>query len=177
MVHNAAAQWYSSDGVWVPPNRLQPGDLVFFTGSDGTRKEPGHVGIYVDDGYIIDAPHTGTFVRVDTLTEPMLANEYVGAKRILGASPDARHLLVSARPETSVSGVLRGFPSPVTLGAVVASPGIAAAGTATARTAARDHWVWVGVALGSLLLLLFAGALVVRRRRTPGATPSGEAAD
>ena len=57
--HYAASQWYSPNAVWVAPNRLQPGDLVFFVGSDGTRKSPGHVGIYVDDGYIIDAPHTG----------------------------------------------------------------------------------------------------------------------
>jgi cell wall-associated NlpC family hydrolase len=55
--HYAASQWYSPNAVWVAPNRLQPGDLVFFVGSDGTRKSPGHVGIYVDDGYIIDAPH------------------------------------------------------------------------------------------------------------------------
>jgi cell wall-associated NlpC family hydrolase len=57
--HYAAAQYYSPDAVWVSPTRLQPGDLVFFTGSDGTRKAPGHVGIYVGDGYLIDAPHTG----------------------------------------------------------------------------------------------------------------------
>jgi len=48
--HYAASQFYSADAVWVSPHRLQPGDLVFFVGSDGTRKEPGHVGIYVGDG-------------------------------------------------------------------------------------------------------------------------------
>ena len=75
--HYAAAQWYSPDAVWVSPQRLQPGDLVFFIGSDGTRKMPGHVGIYVDDGYFIDAPHTGAFVRIDSLGEGWFANEYV----------------------------------------------------------------------------------------------------
>ena len=93
MVHFAAAQWHSPDGVWVPPNRLQPGDLVFFVGSDGTRKAPGHVGIYVDDGYFIDAPHTGSFVRIDRLDEPRLAAGYVGARRIDSQLLGARHLL------------------------------------------------------------------------------------
>ena len=71
--HFAAAQWYSPDAVWVRPNRLQPGDLVFFTGSDGTRKAPGHVGIYIGDGYLIDAPHTGAFVQIDSLKERWFA--------------------------------------------------------------------------------------------------------
>ena len=34
----------------------QPGDLVFFPGSDGTASAPGHVGIYIGNGEMIDAP-------------------------------------------------------------------------------------------------------------------------
>ena len=83
---------YSPDAVWVSPNRLQPGDLVFFIGSDGTRKAPGHVGIYVGDGYIIDAPHTGAFVRIDSLSDRWFANNYVAAKRIVAPSHPERHL-------------------------------------------------------------------------------------
>jgi cell wall-associated NlpC family hydrolase len=82
--HYAASQWYSPNAVWVAPSRLQPGDLVFFVGSDGTRKSPGHVGIYVDDGSIIDAPHTGSVVRIDSLNGAGYSSEYDGAKRILG---------------------------------------------------------------------------------------------
>ena len=40
----------------------QPGDLVFF-GSGPTGVD--HVGLYVGDGLMIDAPHTGAVVRVE----------------------------------------------------------------------------------------------------------------
>ena len=39
---------------------LRPGDLVFFYGAS-------HVGIYVGHGRFIDAPHTGTRVRISTM--------------------------------------------------------------------------------------------------------------
>jgi cell wall-associated NlpC family hydrolase len=78
--HNTVAQWNSPDAVSVPQNQLQPGDLVFFDGLD-------HVGIYIGNGDIIDAPHTGSFVRIDSLTG-WYAAKYDGAKRIVGASVD-----------------------------------------------------------------------------------------
>jgi cell wall-associated NlpC family hydrolase len=34
---------------------LQPGDLLFIPGSDGTVSAPGHVGMYMGDGQVIDA--------------------------------------------------------------------------------------------------------------------------
>jgi cell wall-associated NlpC family hydrolase len=76
--HNAAAQWHSPDAVSVPKDQLQPGDLVFFDGLD-------HVGIYIGGGDFIDAPHTGSFVRIDSLTG-WYAAKYDGAKRIAGGS-------------------------------------------------------------------------------------------
>jgi cell wall-associated NlpC family hydrolase len=79
--HNTVAQWNSPDAVSVPRNQLQPGDLVFFDGLD-------HVGIYVGNGDFIDAPHTGAFVRVDSLSDGWYAAKYDGAKRIIGASVD-----------------------------------------------------------------------------------------
>lgn len=48
----------------------EPGDLVFFPGSDGTASSPGHVGIYIGDGKMIDAPYTGTNVQVDPVGDP-----------------------------------------------------------------------------------------------------------
>jgi cell wall-associated NlpC family hydrolase len=47
----------------------QPGDLVFFAGSDGTASAPGHVGIYVGNGDMIDAPYTGTAVQVQAVAD------------------------------------------------------------------------------------------------------------
>ncbi len=47
----------------------QPGDLVFFAGSDGSASAPGHVGIYVGNGDMIDAPYTGTAVQVQPVAD------------------------------------------------------------------------------------------------------------
>ncbi len=49
-------------GVRVMPNQLLPGDLVLF-GSDLH-----HVGMYLGAGYMIDAPYTGAYVRVDKVS-------------------------------------------------------------------------------------------------------------
>lgn len=60
----------------------QPGDLLFFAGSDGTASAPGHVGIYLGNDQMIDAPHTGTAVQVQTVP----AGEVVAVRRVLPAS-------------------------------------------------------------------------------------------
>jgi hypothetical protein len=165
LVHYAAAQWHSPDGVWVAPNRLRPGDLVFFTGSDGTRKAPGHVGIYIDDGYIIDAPHTGSFVRIDSLDERWFANQYVGARRIVGASLGDRAPLSAVTPTTSLDAVGRLFPPQIRLAPAGEMPAIAAAGTVALPHAPRDDAAWAGATSGSLFLLLGAGVCGFRRRQ------------
>ena len=56
----------------------QPGDLVFFPGSDGTAASPGHVGIYIGNGEMIDAPHTGTDVRVEPVGNPTEIRRVIG---------------------------------------------------------------------------------------------------
>lgn len=48
-------------GTYVSREDLQPGDLVFF--GDPAH----HVGIYVGNGYMIHAPHTGDVVRIGPL--------------------------------------------------------------------------------------------------------------
>jgi len=60
----------------------QPGDLLFFAGSDGTASSPGHVGIYVGNGEMIDAPHTGTTVQV----QPVAADQVVAIRQVLPAA-------------------------------------------------------------------------------------------
>lgn len=59
-------------GVGTPVSQadLQPGDLVFFNGL-------GHVGMYIGNGYMIHAPHTGDVVKVAPLE-----GGYVGARRV-----------------------------------------------------------------------------------------------
>jgi cell wall-associated NlpC family hydrolase len=62
----------------------QPGDLLFFAGSDGTASSPGHVGIYVGNGQMIDAPYTGTTVQVQSLAS---AGPVVAIRHIVTSSP------------------------------------------------------------------------------------------
>ncbi len=66
--HNANAQWQQTKAYPVAENQLAAGDLVFYAGSDGSLTAPGHVGIYIGNGEIIDAPYGGANVRFDPLT-------------------------------------------------------------------------------------------------------------
>ncbi len=59
-------QWAS--GRQVPASQVQPGDLVFFAGSDGTMAAPGHVGIVTGHDTMIDAPYTGQVVREESFS-------------------------------------------------------------------------------------------------------------
>jgi cell wall-associated NlpC family hydrolase len=43
---------------------LRPGDLLFVPGADGTTEHPGHVGMYLGDGLVIEAPHTGATIKI-----------------------------------------------------------------------------------------------------------------
>ena len=52
-------------GPRVASGQVQPGDLVFFAGARGTTKAPGHVGIVIGHGLMIDAPSPGLQVRIE----------------------------------------------------------------------------------------------------------------
>ncbi len=58
--------WHQ-DGPQVPLTQIEPGDLLFHPGSDGTAASPGHVVMYLGGGQIIQAPQTGEDVQVDPL--------------------------------------------------------------------------------------------------------------
>ncbi len=69
-------------GTAVPSLALaRPGDLVFYAGSDGTVTSPGHVGIYLGNGEMIDAPQTGMTVSIQPVGSP------VAIRRVLPAVP------------------------------------------------------------------------------------------
>ena len=70
--HNAAAQMGSLPAV--PLSDLEPGDLVFFNGAS-------HVGIYVGNGTMIHAPHTGTVVQFGSINDE---GSITGAARVPG---------------------------------------------------------------------------------------------
>ncbi|MFB6603552.1 C40 family peptidase [Streptomyces noursei] len=52
------------EGKAASVDALQPGDLVF---TEGTAEVPEHVGMFIGQGLIINAPHTGDVVRIATL--------------------------------------------------------------------------------------------------------------
>jgi cell wall-associated NlpC family hydrolase len=66
--HYTVAQWNATEPISSPA----PGDLVFFNGL-------GHVGIYIGGGRFVDAPHTGSVVRIDSIAN---FGGYDGARRV-----------------------------------------------------------------------------------------------
>ncbi|HEY5012821.1 MAG TPA: C40 family peptidase [Acidimicrobiia bacterium] len=69
MAHFAATQY--TEFPHVPIGQLAPGDLVFY----GSPIH--HVGMFVGNGTMIEAPHTGAFVRYSSIYRP----DFVGASR------------------------------------------------------------------------------------------------
>lgn len=68
--HDAAAQYAATSAEAVSPTaNLQPGDLVFFGPSIAGIE---HVGIVIGRGEMIDAPHTGAVVRIESYDWPDL---------------------------------------------------------------------------------------------------------
>ena len=56
-------------GPRVKTSQVQPGDLVFFVGSDGTLTSPGHVGLVIGGGLMIEAYATGYPIRVSPYSD------------------------------------------------------------------------------------------------------------
>lgn len=63
----STAQWATLPHISL--ENLEPGDLVFFAPGEFTPGLPGHVGIYLGDDEMVDAPHTGTDVQIDDLAD------------------------------------------------------------------------------------------------------------
>jgi cell wall-associated NlpC family hydrolase len=55
-------------GPRISPSQVQPGDLVFFVGADGTQLAPGHVGIVIGRGLMVEAYATGFPIRIAPYT-------------------------------------------------------------------------------------------------------------
>jgi cell wall-associated NlpC family hydrolase len=58
------AQW--AWGPQIQPGHEQPGDLVFFAGSDGTQTSPGHVGMVIGNNKMVEAYATGYPIRISS---------------------------------------------------------------------------------------------------------------
>jgi len=68
-------QWYA--GPHIRRAQLQPGDLVFYANNLAEPSTIHHVGLYVGNGYMIDAPFTGAVIRFDSINQA----GYIGAVR------------------------------------------------------------------------------------------------
>lgn len=51
-------------GRQVSMDAVKPGDLVFNQGSDGSDARPGHVGMFIGNNMIIEAPRNGVQTRI-----------------------------------------------------------------------------------------------------------------
>jgi peptidoglycan DL-endopeptidase CwlO len=84
---------YRAAGVWIPrvsraqwgagPHvqlaNLLPGDLVFYADNPADPSTIHHVGMYIGNGLMVHAPHTGDVVRVASIWR----ESYAGATRIV----------------------------------------------------------------------------------------------
>lgn len=63
--HYTVAQYRLGEPV-AAPAFLSPGDLIFIPGADGSLVPPNpqHVGMYLGDGLVIEAPQTGETVKI-----------------------------------------------------------------------------------------------------------------
>ncbi|WP_345351764.1 NlpC/P60 family protein [Actinoallomurus liliacearum] len=79
LVHYATTQYNA--GPHPSRGELRPGDLVFFAHSPADPSTIHHVGIYIGNGQMVEAPFTGARVRISPAFRP----DYAGATRPIAA--------------------------------------------------------------------------------------------
>ena len=68
LLHYTGYQW--EEGPHVPLDQLQRGDLLFYATNNSDPGTIHHVGIYIGNGLMVDAPFTGALVRIDSIYQP-----------------------------------------------------------------------------------------------------------
>lgn len=84
-----------TNGTW------EPGDLLFFTGSDPQNGLPGHVGIYIGNGQYMQAPQTGDVIKVSNVSD---RHDLWGVRRVITASNNSSNSGNSGNSGNSNSG-------------------------------------------------------------------------
>jgi cell wall-associated NlpC family hydrolase len=79
LLHYTGYQW--EEGPHVPLSQLQRGDLLFYATNNSDPATIHHVGIYIGNGLMVDAPYTGADVRIDSIYQPGIP---IGAVRPAG---------------------------------------------------------------------------------------------
>ncbi len=108
-------QW--TFGPRVSASQVEAGDLVFFAGSDGTVTSPGHVGLVIGNGKMIEAFATGVPIRIASYTD----REPVGFTRPW-ANPSVASASVASASVASASGASASGASAAATGAAAAQP-------------------------------------------------------
>ena len=73
--HYTGYQW--NEGAHIPTSALRPGDLVFFATDTSDPNTIHHVGMYIGNGSMVEAPYTGANVRIS----PAFRSDMIGAVR------------------------------------------------------------------------------------------------
>ncbi len=74
--HFTGAMWADPDFTHITEkSQLQPGDMMMF------ESPPGHTGMYIGNGQLVDAPHSGSVVKYESVNDPWYKSEYIGALR------------------------------------------------------------------------------------------------
>jgi cell wall-associated NlpC family hydrolase len=73
--HFTGDQW--NEGAHLSRDQLRPGDLVFFAYDTSNPATIHHVGMYIGNGEMVEAPHTGANVQISSYARP----DYIGAVR------------------------------------------------------------------------------------------------
>ena len=79
---NRVAEDQMKNGIPVSREDLQPGDLVGFYSSPGSGYIS-HVGMYVGNGIMIHAPHTGDVVKYTSIDGSYYSSRFAGGRRII----------------------------------------------------------------------------------------------
>ncbi len=75
--HFTGAMWTDPAFTHITDkSQLQPGDMMMFEGAP-----PGHAGMYIGNGKLVDAPHSGAVVEIKSVDGPRYKSGYVGVLR------------------------------------------------------------------------------------------------
>lgn len=80
------ARQMSEIGDKVSPDRMQPGDLVFFRNA---KRAIAHVGVYIGDMKFVHASRKHGVVRESSLTTPYWRNHFNGVRRLSDPAPQS----------------------------------------------------------------------------------------